>query len=205
MHSLETGNYTKNARPDVNPRVELREIIENDMKSDRSAHFRKFADKLFDGIDRSDLTGEANDLLSAVVNSWFSYHYPTVFQDAQDRELTRLKKGGKGAQKKAAKIEAARLAAKAARAQVKQAVVSQVIAQTNEKLAATASGIRKLVILDSVLPNGVKLRDATGEECGKAGGLFIRISHEMAQRGIVKGLVGENFTEKEVQKIFKGI
>jgi hypothetical protein len=202
MHSLETGKYIKHARSDVNPRLVLREIVEQNMKSDRTEHFRLFAEKLFDGINRSDLADEANDLLASVINSWFSHNYPSVLQDAEGRALAKLKQGNKRERERAVKIEAQKIAAKAARRNAKESVVSAVVAETNKKLAVTASGIRKVMLLDTiVLPNGKKLREATGDECGKAGGLLARISHEMHMRGVTNGLVGDTLTEKQIQKL----
>jgi len=57
--------------------------------------------------------------------------------------------------------------------------------------------LREVLLLDLILPNGKKLRDATGAECKKAGGFFAEVA---------KGLkptqkVGHHRTETDLQNI----
>lgn len=204
MHSLATGTYTKHGRPEINARMELRDIIETNIKADRSTHFRLFTDKAFAGIDKSDLDDDANDLLSAVMNSWFAYHYPSVLQDAEGRALTRMKKGNKREQAKAAKIEAQRQQVSEERKAKREVVKSAVAAETNEKLAVVASGLREIMYLDKItLSSGKVLRFATLGELKKDSAVFGRIVDAMTKRGLSDdAVIGDQMTDKEVQKIF---
>lgn len=58
-----------------------------------------------------------------------------------------------------------------------------------------------IIFLDMVLPTGKKLRNSTGRECSKAGGLFLAIAKKVKPTDIV----GRKLSEADVKKIFKSL
>lgn len=56
-----------------------------------------------------------------------------------------------------------------------------------------------MVFLDLVLPNGKPLRDCTGKDCAKAGGLFAKIANKIKPNEIV----GKVLSETEVRKLYR--
>jgi len=71
---------------------------------------------------------------------------------------------------------------------------------TAAAVAAVAENVRRVVLLDLVLPCGKKLRDATGKECKQAGGWYIKVGDKVGDRGIV----GAKLDEATVGKIYAG-
>jgi hypothetical protein len=65
----------------------------------------------------------------------------------------------------------------------------------SEKIAST---VRELILLAVITPNGKKLRDLTGRECGQAGGWFAKLA------GKVKATqkVGTVLTEPELRELW---
>jgi hypothetical protein len=59
--------------------------------------------------------------------------------------------------------------------------------------------VTKIVMLDMQMPNGKKLRDCTGYECTKFGGMFVAIGQRI---GAAK-IVGDVLTEADLAKMAK--
>lgn len=51
--------------------------------------------------------------------------------------------------------------------------------------AAVEYRIRKIILLDITLPNGKRLREATGAECSKAGGFFMEVARHIKPTQVV--------------------
>jgi hypothetical protein len=66
------------------------------------------------------------------------------------------------------------------------------------KAKSVFESITRIVILDLVLPNGKKLRDCTGKDCAKAGGLYAKIAGRVKPNQIV----GQVLTEDQIRKMW---
>lgn len=204
MHTLSTGHYTKHARAEINLRSKLREIIDANLKADRATHFALFTDKMFVGVNRNDLDEEAYDMQTAVINYWFSPNYPSVLRQAEDAELARMKKSSsKRDQNRAAKIEAERAKAIEARQTETSRISEAVMAETNQKLAKTAAGIREIKLFETVtLSNGKKLGEATLGELRREHNMFGGIVADMTKRGLSdEAIIAANMNEKKAIKL----
>jgi hypothetical protein len=65
-------------------------------------------------------------------------------------------------------------------------------------LAAADQRLQTIILLDLIQPNGKKLRDCTGTECGEFGGWLIKIRDRVGA-----GIVGEVLSEAEIRGIRK--
>jgi hypothetical protein len=70
-------------------------------------------------------------------------------------------------------------------------------AKAREAIARLTSRIRNVVLMDLVLPNGKKLRNATFSECSAAGGWFKLV----ATKGKLSQIVGEVLSEQDLKEI----
>lgn len=59
------------------------------------------------------------------------------------------------------------------------------------------SRLRAIILLDMTLPNGKKLRDATGAECAKAGGFYTEVSRHLKPTQVVD----KHLSEAELRNI----
>lgn len=57
---------------------------------------------------------------------------------------------------------------------------------------------RSVLLMNLQLPNGKRLRDATGAECAKAGGFYTEVSRHLKGSEVV----GKQLEEKELQNIY---
>lgn len=71
--------------------------------------------------------------------------------------------------------------------------------RTREQVARTSSNlVDQIVLLNLIQPNGKRLRDCTGVECGKFGGLFKKLERCGERR------VGDVHSEEEVRQMLRG-
>jgi len=72
--------------------------------------------------------------------------------------------------------------------------------QTREQaIKEVAEKIRQTVLLDLIMPNGKKLRDCTGTECGEFSSAYARLKDKVGRR-----IVGKVLSEKEIRSIVFG-
>lgn len=206
MPQIATVQSTKPITPPLNPRVELRKIVEANIKKDKTTHFRLFSDLAFEGLDKSDLSGTASDLLNSVIGDWFGLNYDLVLRAAEANELAKMQASpSKRDQQRAAKLLAEKEAKLVAKREAKKAAQAAAVSSTSATMSAAVEAIKNKVLMDVVLPfTGKKLRDSTGDECAAAGGWYSRIALDMSTRGVSGGLVGAILTEKRLQQIAAG-
>ena len=58
-----------------------------------------------------------------------------------------------------------------------------------------------IIFLDMIMPSGRKLRNSTGRECSRAGGLFLAIARAIKPTDVV----GHKLSEIDVKRIFESI
>jgi hypothetical protein len=70
-------------------------------------------------------------------------------------------------------------------------------ARTAEAFAELKAKVRNIILLDLELPNGKKLRNATGAECKKAGGFYAEIAKHLKPSQVVD----RHMSEADLQSI----
>jgi hypothetical protein len=68
---------------------------------------------------------------------------------------------------------------------------------SDDEVVAAKVRFAKIILLDLVMPNGKKLRDCTGNECGEFGGWLLKIKERVGS-----AIVGDELSEKQLAKIF---
>lgn len=76
----------------------------------------------------------------------------------------------------------------------KRAESGERVAKGHEELKAK---VRAIILLDLTLPNGKRLRDATGAECAKAGGFYTEVARHLKPTQVVD----KHFNEKDLRDI----
>lgn len=71
-------------------------------------------------------------------------------------------------------------------------------AERRRELEDTKAAIRRVIVLDLVLPNGKKARESTFADCKKAGGFWLKI----ANKGKPNQIVGKVLTDEQAQAIW---
>lgn len=94
--------------------------------------------------------------------------------------------------------------ASAAELAVRQKDFDKTFAETKTAIAAQIDRSAKLVLLDMVLPNGKKLRHATGSDCKAFAPKFGIWFGNIARKLKPGDVVGKVLTEKEVREIYDG-
>jgi ABC-type branched-subunit amino acid transport system substrate-binding protein len=82
-----------------------------------------------------------------------------------------------------------------------QAVVQQRAAERDAVVAKVVAQVRQVVLLDMTAPNGKKLRDLTGRECGQIGGWFGKLAAKVK----ATQKVGSVLSEGEVRKLWSAV
>jgi len=147
----------------ANPRDILKRIIDEHPNEDKAFIFREFKEQIRDD----------EDVISAIIEYWFSNNYHSLMGDRPERRAQRQEERAERAREREKKTEA----------------MAEIIKER----------AKKLVILDMVMPNGKLLRDCTGEDCIKAGGWFHKIAARLKNPTDV---VGRVFSEKRLRQIW---
>lgn len=71
-------------------------------------------------------------------------------------------------------------------------------ARTDAAIAQMKSSLRRVVLLDLVMPNGQKLREATGAICLKAGNWYVEIGRRLKPSQVVD----RHLSEADLQNIY---
>lgn len=70
-------------------------------------------------------------------------------------------------------------------------------AETKDMVEKEVKRLNTVILMSLVLPNGKKLRDATGAECAKAGGFYTEVSRHLKGTQVV----GKQLEESELRNI----
>jgi hypothetical protein len=85
--------------------------------------------------------------------------------------------------------------ARVERSAEKRAEGVQRVAKATDELKAR---IRQVLLLDLTLPNGKRLRDATGAECAKAGGFYTEVARHLKPTQVVD----KHMNEKDLRDVW---